>query len=251
MRHILITGASGGIAQAMVPLLKDDFLILLGRDAQKIEKLYASHPKKAIYEIDISKAADLAALVEKIYQDYGKIDVLVNNAGYAIYDDFENFSEEQVRAMFEVNLFALMAFCRLVGKEMKAAKAGHIINIVSMSGKIASAKSSIYSATKFAALGFSNTIRLELAPYNVAVTTVNPGPVATGFFDLADPDGSYQKSVQAFMISPEKVASKIVQSMGTKKREINLPWLLEATNKFYTLFPNLADFLARKVFNFK
>ena len=251
MRHILITGASGGIAQAMIPLLKDDFLILLGRDAQKIEKLYASHPKKAIYEIDISKAADLAALVEKIYQDYGKIDVLVNNAGYAIYDDFENFSEEQVRAMFDVNLFALMAFCRLVGKEMKAAKAGHIINIVSMSGKIASAKSSIYSATKFAALGFSNTIRLELAPYNVAVTTVNPGPVATGFFDLADPDGSYQKSVQAFMISPEKVASKIVQSMGTKKREINLPWLLEATNKFYTLFPNLADFLARKVFNFK
>ena len=251
MRHILITGASGGIAQAMVPLLKDDFLILLGRDAQKIEKLYASHPKKAIYEIDISKAADLAALVEKIYQDYGKIDVLVNNAGYAIYDDFEKFSEDQVRAMFDVNLFALMALCRLVGKEMKAAKAGHIINIVSMSGKIASAKSSIYSATKFAALGFSNTIRLELAPYNVAVTTVNPGPVATGFFDLADPDGSYQKSVQAFMISPEKVASKIVQSMGTKKREINLPWLLEATNKFYTLFPNLADFLARKVFNFK
>lgn len=251
MRHILITGASGGIAQAMIPLLKDDFLILLGRDAQKIEKLYASHPKKAIYEIDISKAADLAALVEKIYQDYGRIDVLVNNAGYAIYDDFENFSEEQVRAMFDVNLFALMALCRLVGKEMKAAKAGHIINIVSMSGKIASAKSSIYSATKFAALGFSNTIRLELAPYNVAVTTVNPGPVATGFFDLADPDGSYQKSVQAFMISPEKVASKIVQSMGTKKREINLPWLLEATNKFYTLFPNLADFLARKVFNFK
>ena len=251
MRHILITGVSGGIAQAMIPLLKDDFLILLGRDAQKIEELYASHPKKSIYEIDISKAADLAALVEKIYQDYGTIDVLVNNAGYAIYDDFENFSEEQVRAMFDVNLFALMAFCRLVGKEMKAAKAGHIINIVSMSGKIASAKSSIYSATKFAALGFSNTIRLELAPYNVAVTTVNPGPVATGFFDLADPDGSYQKSVQAFMISPEKVASKIVQSMGTKKREINLPWLLEATNKFYTLFPNLADFLARKVFNFK
>ena len=251
MRHILITGASGGIAQAMVPLLTDDFLILLGRDTQKIEKLYASHPKKAVYEIDISKAADLAALVKKIYQDYGKIDVLVNNAGYAIYDDFENFSEEQVRAMFDVNLFALMALCRLVGKEMKTAKAGHIINIVSMSGKIASAKSSIYSATKFAALGFSNTIRLELAPYNVAVTTVNPGPVATGFFDLADPDGSYQKSVQAFLIAPEKVASKIVQAMGTKKREINLPWLLEATNKFYTLFPNLADFLARKLFNFK
>ena len=251
MRHILITGASGGIVQAMVPLLKDDFLILLGRDAQKIEELYSSHLHKAIFEVDITNEADLSDLVKTVYQDYGKIDILVNNAGYAIYDDFENFSEEDVRSMFDVNLFALMALCRLVGKQMKLAKAGHIINIVSMSGKIASSKSSVYSATKFAALGFSNTIRLELAPYNVGVTTVNPGPVATGFFDLADPDGSYQKSVQAFMISPEKVASKIVQAMETKKREINLPWILEATNKFYTLFPNLADFLARKVFNFK
>lgn len=251
MRTILITGASGGIAQAMIPLLKDDFLILLGRSAQKIEELYATHPNKVIYEVDITNEAELSTLVRKIYQEQGKIDILVNNAGYATYDDFEHFSEEQVRAMFDVNLFALMALCRLVGKEMKKVKSGHIINIVSMSGKIASSKSSVYTATKFAALGFSNTIRLELAPYNVFVTTVNPGPVATGFFDLADPDGSYQKSVQAFMISPEKVATKIVAAMGTKKREINLPWVLEAANKFYTLFPNFADFLARKVFNFK
>lgn len=251
MRHILITGASGGIAQAMVPLLKDDFLILLGRNAAKMEDLYAAHANKVIFELDITKEADLQALVEKIYLDYGKIDVLVNNAGYAIYDDFENFSDQQVRDMFDVNLFALMSLCRSVGKQMKAIKSGHIINIVSMSGKIASAKSSVYSATKFAALGFSNTIRLELAPYNVGVTTVNPGPVATGFFDLADPDGSYQKSVRAFLISPEKVAVKIVEIMGSKKREINLPFALQAASKFYTLFPSIADFFAKKVFNYK
>lgn len=251
MRHILITGASGGIAQALIPMLKDDFLILLGRSAVKLEQLYADHTKKAIFEVDITDQDQLEALVEKIYLDYGKIDVLINNAGYAIYDDFENFSDQQVRDMFDVNLFALMSLCRSVGKQMKAVKSGHIINIVSMSGKIASAKSSVYSATKFAALGFSNTIRLELAPYNVGVTTVNPGPVATGFFDLADPDGSYQKSVKAFLISPEKVASKIVAVMGTKKREINLPFALQAASKFYTLFPNIADFFARKVFNYK
>lgn len=251
MRNILITGASGGIVQAMVPLLKDDFLILLGRSSSKIQSLYPQHKNKVIFEVDITNEVDLQNLVEKIYQDFGKIDVLVNNAGYAIYDDFENFSDDQVRAMFDVNLFALMSFSRLVGKQMKAAKSGHIINIVSMSGKIATAKSSVYSATKYAAIGFSDTIRLELTPYNVGVTTVNPGPVATGFFDQADPDGSYQKSIKAFMIAPEVVATKIVQAMGTKKREINLPFILNATHKFYTLFPNLSDFLARKVFNYK
>ncbi|CQR24675.1 short-chain dehydrogenase [Streptococcus varani] len=251
MRNILITGASGGIAQAMLPLLKDDFLILLGRNASKMEALYVHHSNKAIFEVDMTDEKELATLIAKIYQELGKIDVLVNNAGYAIYDDFENFSDQQVRDMFDINLFALMTLCRLVGKEMKKVKSGHIINIVSMSGKIASAKSSVYSATKFAALGFSDTIRLELMPYNIGVTTVNPGPVATGFFELADPDGSYQKSVKAFMISPDKVARKIVAAMGTKKREINLPFALQVASKCYILFPHIADFLAGKVFNFK
>ncbi|WP_153057161.1 SDR family NAD(P)-dependent oxidoreductase, partial [Streptococcus suis] len=88
--------------------------------------------------------------------------------------------------------------------------------IISMSGLIASAKSSVYSATKFAAMGFSNTIRLELAQYGVTVTTVNPGPIATGFFGQADPDGSYQESVKAFLLQPDYVAKKIVSAMGTK-----------------------------------
>ncbi|WP_153057452.1 SDR family NAD(P)-dependent oxidoreductase, partial [Streptococcus suis] len=92
-------------------------------------------------------------------------------------------SSQQVQAMFDINTFALMTMCRLVGKRMKARRSGQIINIISMSGLIASSKSSVYSATKFAAMGFSNTIRLELAQYGVTVTTVNPGPIATSFFD--------------------------------------------------------------------
>ncbi|MGT2911876.1 SDR family NAD(P)-dependent oxidoreductase [Streptococcus cameli] len=251
MRRILLTGASGGLVQSMVPLLKNDFLILLGRDSQKIESLYADHENKVVYNTDIRDEAALMELVEGIYQDYGPIDIVVNNAGYATYDAYENFSDSQVRAMFDINVFALMNLCRIVGKKMKEARSGQIINIVSMSGKVASAKSSVYSATKFAAIGFSDTIRLELAPYNVQVLTVNPGPIATGFFDLADPDGSYQESVKAFLLQPDDVARKIVKAMGTKKRELNLPFLLNATHKFYTLFPRLSDYLARTVFNFK
>lgn len=251
MRTILITGASGGLVQEMVPLMKDDFLILLGRDVAKIEQLYAYHEKKAVFDVDIRDEAALTAFFDELDSQYGQIDILVNNAGYAIYDDFENFSSQQVQAMFDINTFALMTLCRLVGKRMKARKTGQIINIVSMSGLVATAKSSVYSATKFAAIGFSNTIRLELAKYGVAVTTVNPGPIATGFFDQADPDGSYQESVKAFLLQPDYVAKKIVAAMGTKKREVNLPWSLALAHKLYTLFPCLSDYLASTVFNLK
>lgn len=251
MRNILITGASGGLAQEMVKLLPDDFLILLGRDAKKLEKLYGSHEQKAVFGLDIRDETQIKQVLAQIYQEHGFIDILVNNAGYATYDDFENFSAAQVENMFAVNTFATMTFCRLVGKEMKAARKGHIINIVSMSGLVASAKSSVYSATKFALIGFSNTIRLELASYGVTVTTVNPGPVATGFFDQADPDGTYLESVKAFVLQPDVVAKRIVKAMKTKKRELNMPFVLAATHKFYTMFPRLADYLARTIFNFK
>lgn len=251
MRTILITGASGGLAQAMVPLLKDDFLILLGRNREKIMELYTYHEKKAVYDVDIRDEAALTAFLDELDGQHGQIDILVNNAGYAVYDDFENFSSQQVQDMFDINTFSLMTLCRLVGKRMKARRSGHIINIVSMSGLIASAKSSVYSATKFAAIGFSNTIRLELAKYGVAVTTVNPGPIATGFFDQADPDGSYQESVKAFLLQPDYVAKKIVAAMGTKKRDVNLPWTLAAAHKLYTLFPQIADYLAGTIFFLK
>ena len=153
--------------------------------------------------------------------------------------------------MFEVNTFALMNLSRLVAARMKATRKGHIINIVSMAGLIATAKSSLYSATKFAAIGFSNALRLELMPYGVYVTTVNPGPIRTGFFDQADPDGTYLKSVDRFLLEPDTVAKKIVKTIGKNKRELNLPVLLNLAHKFYTLFPKLADKLAGETFNYK
>ena len=153
--------------------------------------------------------------------------------------------------MFEVNTFALMNLSRRFAERMKESRKGHIINIVSMAGLIATGKSSLYSATKFAAIGFSNALRLELMPYGVYVTTVNPGPIRTGFFDQADPDGSYLKSVDRFLLEPYAVAKKIVKIIGKNKRELNLPFLLNLAHKSYTLFPKLADKLAGGIFNYK
>ena len=251
MRTIIITGASGGLAQEMVKLLPDDQLILLGRNKEKLVQLYGNHPQAELIEIDITDVQALEELVAELYQRYGKIDVLINNAGYGIFEDFDKISDQDIHQMFEVNTFALMNLSRLVAARMKATRKGHIINIVSMAGLIATAKSSLYSATKFAAIGFSNALRLELMPYGVYVTTVNPGPIRTGFFDQADPDGSYVKAVDRYILEPDFVAKKIVKNFGKPKRELNLPWLLNLTHKLYTLFPRISDKLASKMFNFK
>ena len=251
MRTILITGASGGLAQEMVKGLPDDQLILLGRSQKKLANLYGNHPHAELIEIDITDDSALETLVANLYLRYGKIDVLINNAGYGIFEDFDQISDKDLHQMFEVNTFALMNLSRRIGARMKEKRQGHIINIVSMAGLIATAKSSLYSATKFAAIGFSNALRLELLPYGVYVTTVNPGPIRTAFFDQADPDGAYLQSVERFLLEPDKVAKKIIGIIGKNKRELNLPMLLNLAHKFYTLFPKLADKLAVETFNYK
>lgn len=251
MPTILITGASGGLAQEMVKLLPNDQLILLGRNKEKMSELYGNHPQVELIEIDITDDSALETLVADLYLRYGKIDVLINNAGYGIFEEFDQISDQDIHQMFEVNTFALMNLSRHFATRMKDSRKGHIINIVSMAGLIATGKSSLYSATKFAAIGFSNALRLELKPYGVYVTTVNPGPIRTGFFDQADPDGTYLKSVDRFLLEPDVVAKKIVKIIGKNKRELNLPVLLNLAHKFYTLFPKLADKLAGETFNYK
>ena len=251
MRTIIITGASGGLAQEMVKLLPEDRLILLGRNQEKLEDLYAGHPQAECIGLDITDSSAIQQLVEELTQRYGQIDVLVNNAGYGIFEEFDQITNEQIHSMFEVNTFALMNLSRIFGARMKQAGQGHIVNIVSMAGLIASNKSSLYSATKFAAIGFSNALRLELLPFGVYVTTVNPGPIKTSFFDQADPDGSYVKAVKKYILEPDFAASKIVSSFGKKKREINLPRILNLAHKLYTLFPKIADKMVTDMFNYK
>ncbi|EGV10690.1 KR domain protein [Streptococcus constellatus subsp. pharyngis SK1060 = CCUG 46377] len=187
MRTIVITGASGGVAQEMVKLLPNDQLILVGRSREKLVKLYSNPAHCEFVELDITNAQSLENFTKELYSKYVQVDVLVNNAGYGIFEEFDKISNEDIHAMFEVNTFALMNLSRLFGERMKQVGRGHIVNIVSTAGLIASAKSSLYSATKFAGIGFSNALRLELMPYNVYVTTVNPGPIKTAFLTKLTP----------------------------------------------------------------
>ncbi|MGT2932889.1 SDR family NAD(P)-dependent oxidoreductase [Streptococcus catagoni] len=251
-RIILITGASGGLAEEIVKQLpEEDFLLLVGRSKEKLEKLYADRPNKRCIGMDIKDVKAIEKTVDLLWADFGHIDILINNAGFGDFKTFDHFTSQQIEEMFEVNTLASIHFARLLGKKMASLGRGHIVNIISIAGLIASSKSTIYSATKFAMIGFSNALRLELADQNVYVTSINPGPIATKFFDQADPSGQYLKSVGKLTLKPEKVAARVIAILGKNKREVNLPFTLALTHKFYTLFPRISDFLARKVFNYK
>ncbi|MGT2755579.1 SDR family NAD(P)-dependent oxidoreductase [Streptococcus ovuberis] len=251
MRTILITGATGGLAQAIVTLLPDDHLILTGRSLAKLSALYGQRPKTTLLEIDLTDPQAIDQMVAGFDQEGISVDILINNAGYGEFKAFDQVSDEEVRSMFEVDVFALMQLSRLIGLRMKVAGKGHIVNISSVLGLMATSKASVYSAAKFAVTGFSSALRLELADYGVYVTTVNPGPIRTGFFDQADPSGTYLKRVERYALNPDQVAARIVRSLGHNQRDLTLPFSLKVAHRFYHLFPTIGDYLARKVFNYK
>lgn len=257
-KQIVITGASGGIGAEIARLsaARGANLVLLARSVDKLEQLKkdleAKHGVKVlVFRLDVADTEKVREVFEGIYAAIGEIDILVNNAGFGIFRAAHEASVEEVKGMFEVNVVGLIACTRMVLPKMRERRFGHIINIASQAGKLATPKSSVYSATKHAVLGYSNALRMELADNNVQVTTVNPGPIATNFFNIADEQGTYVKNVQRFMLQPEYVARKVVDSMLTKTREINLPRWMNLGSVVYVLFPRLFERLGKRVLNSK
>lgn len=255
---VLVTGGSGGLGEQICyeAAKKGAIVITCARRSDRIEEVketcsQLSNKPAYAFPLDISDPDSVDELLEKVYTEIGRVDVLVNNAGFGIFDNFAEFDLKRAREMFEVNVLGMMVLTQRIVIEMLKQKRGHIINVASMAGKMATPKSTVYSATKFAVLGFSNALRLELKPAGIHVTTVNPGPISTSFFDKADPSGDYLASVGMFVLEPQKLASTIVRSMEHPRREINRPRVMEAAARFYTLFPHIGDFLAGGLFNRK
>lgn len=257
-KNIVITGASGGIGAEIAKLCaqKGANLALLARSVDKLEQLKIDLEQKYsikvfIHRLDVSNTDEVGRVFQSIFEEMKSIDILVNNAGFGVFREAHEAIMTEIKSMFEVNVVGLMACTSMVLPKMRERRFGHIINIASQAGKIATPKSSVYSATKHAVLGYSNSLRMELADYNVFVTTVNPGPIATNFFNIADEKGTYVKNVQKFMLQPDYVANKVVNAMLTKTREINLPRWMNLGSVFYTLFPRAFERIGRKAFNQK
>lgn len=251
---VLITGASSGIGALTAKLLAERgaIPILTARSKDKLEKLAASiQGESAIYEMDVRDTAQVNAVVSQVVQRYGKIDVLLNNAGYGEFIPFSEASIAQFQDMMDVNYLGTVRCSQAVLPYMMEAGEGHIVNVASMAGKMATAKSTAYSATKHAVLGFTNALRRELKGSGVTVSAVNPGPVDTPFFDRADPEGTYVRNLGRFVMPPEKVAQAIVYVIERRKAELDLPWAAAAGARLALMFPRLFEVVFGKIVNKK
>ncbi|HQW27590.1 MAG: SDR family NAD(P)-dependent oxidoreductase [Verrucomicrobiales bacterium] len=182
---ILVTGASSGIGKATVQaLLAQGYRVHAG--ARRVEKMESLKTAGAVvHSLDVTDEISIKTLVDTIHKDEGRLDVLVNNAGFGVYGSIEDVSVEEARHQFEVNLFGLACLTRLALPPMRERGAGLIINISSMGGKVYTPLGAWYHASKHALEGWSDCLRLEIAPFGIRVVIIEPGAIATEFGELA------------------------------------------------------------------
>ncbi len=250
---VFITGASTGLGLELAKQLvkQGANTILTARNEEKLEKARVTTGISDSYLLDVRSEREIAEVVTKVIEKYGKIDYLINNAGFGIFKEVAEMEMDEVEELMDVNYFGVVRCTKAVLPYMLERNEGHIINIASVAGKIASAKAAAYSASKSAVIGFSNGLRAELKNSNVYVSVINPGPIDTPFFERADPTGNYVKNVNWFMLDPQKVAYQTIKIMKDKKTEINLPLLANIGIKLFYLFPETFDRVIGKHLNKK
>ncbi|MEY9844777.1 NAD(P)-dependent dehydrogenase (short-subunit alcohol dehydrogenase family) [Streptacidiphilus sp. BW17] len=183
---VLVTGASSGIGEATVRRLQALGCTVYAA-ARRVERMsgIAELDRVHVVAMDVTDPESNRAGVERILAEAGRIDVLVNNAGYGSYGAVEDVPLSEARAQFEVNLFGAADLIRRVLPQMRARRSGRIVNVSSMGGRIHSPLGGWYHATKFAVEGISDCLRLELQPFGIQVVLIEPGAIRTEWGGIA------------------------------------------------------------------
>lgn len=184
-RVALVTGGSSGIGEETAKRLRDaDFEVYaVARRVDRMAQLEAAGIH--VFGMDVTDDASMVSGVERIIAEQGRIDVLVNNAGYGSYGAVEDVPIDEARRQFEVNVFGLARMTQLVTPHMRRQGSGRIINISSIGGKFYEPLGAWYHATKFAVEGFSDSLRIELAPFGIDVVIIEPGPIRTEWNEIS------------------------------------------------------------------
>ena len=184
-KSVLITGASSGIGKATAKkLLADGYSVYAA--ARRVEQMRDLEESGATaLKMDVTKEEDLVAGVERINVEQDGVDILINNAGFGLYGAMEDIPLDEARYQFEVNLFGLARLTQLVLPHMRDRRAGKIVNVSSMGGKIYTPLGSWYHATKFALEGWSDCLRFELKDFGIDVIVIEPVAIRTEFGDVA------------------------------------------------------------------
>ena len=178
---VLITGTASGIGKATAEYLIQKGHIVYGGDIQFEKNTYLDKIGGHSLDMDVTKVDRVQAGGDRIIEEQGRIDVLVNNAGFGLYAPVEETTDEDARYQFEVNFFGVANVTKAVLPHMRKAKSGKIINISSMGGKIYMPLGAWYHATKHAIEGWSDCLRLELKEFNIDVVIIEPGAINTNF----------------------------------------------------------------------
>ena len=185
VRVALVTGASSGIGEATVrALLGAGYRVYAA--ARRVERMQPLEDAGAnLLKLDVTDDDSMTAAIGAIRARFGRLDVLVNNAGYGSYGALEDVPMEEARRQFDVNVFGLARLTQLVTPMMRAQKKGTIFNISSIGGKMHEPLGSWYHATKFAVEGLSDCLRMELEPFGIDVVVIEPGAIATEWSGIA------------------------------------------------------------------
>ena len=235
-----ITGASRGLGAHIVRavLASGDSVVAAVRDPARAD--LPAHPQLLKVALDVRDEAAAQAAVRAAVDRYGTVDVLVNNAGYGLLAAIEEGSAAEVEAMFATNVFGLLAVTRAVLPQMRAQRSGHVLNLSSIGGYMASAGWGLYCATKFAVEGITEALAQELAPLGVRATVVEPGYFRTEFLDgsslqragrtiadYADTVGQLRERATALNKQqpgdPERLARALVELVAAEDPPVRLP----------------------------
>jgi len=184
-RVAIVTGASSGIGEATARRLAGLGLTVYAA-ARRVERMATLEGAGIrVVPLDVTDEESVVACVEHVVAESGRVDVLVNNAGYGSYGALEDVSMAEARRQVEVNVFGLARLTQLVLPHMREQRRGHIVNVSSMGGKMYEPLGSWYHATKFAVEGLSDSLRLELAPFGIKVVVIEPGAIKTEWGTIA------------------------------------------------------------------
>lgn len=265
MKIWFITGISSGLGKALAQTVigKGDFVIGTFRNQSQADNFNSLHQDKSFaLTLDISKPNEIKRAVKLVTDKFGKIDVLVNNAGYGLAGAIEETSTEETREIFEANFFGTLNLTQTFLPIFRQQKSGHIIQISSHGGFKAFAGFGIYNASKFALEGFSEALAQEVAPFGIKVTIVEPGPFRTSFagngFKLAEHTiADYNTTAGVFREKikgvdgkqegdPNKAAAAIYDITKLDKAPLRLPLgkvaLLSLTSKLESVKTDLDNY---------
>ena len=220
---VVITGASRGIGAAVANAVvaKGARVGLIARTKTDLDVILAEVGGAGATAVaDVGDRAALDAALATLEADLGPTDVLIANAGIGAYGTFADMAIEEMERLVQVNVLGTMYAIKAVLPGMIARKSGHIVTIGSIAGRIGSPFEAVYSATKFAGVGLTEAMAVEVEPHGIGVSIVNPGPVATNFGDAR---GHPYDRARPKPVAAAEVAGAVVDAIEHDKRELYVP----------------------------